>query len=167
MGVRIMSSQTSISAGHSQSTISFPNEAQSAIQSNVEVSVEQNRYANILLFCSWAGICFMVITFVLYMAGAFSPLVEPSQMTSYWSMTVHEYIQATHAPTGWNWLGMINHSDYLNLLGLAFLGSVSVLGYISLFFAYLLKKDLPYTLMVCCEIVIIVLAASGVFHISE
>ncbi|WP_075366771.1 DUF1634 domain-containing protein [Desulfosporosinus metallidurans] len=157
-----MSIQTPAPSSNTQSAQS----EEDIILSNVEVSPEQDRYATILLVCSWTGICVMAITFLLYMSGSFNPLVEPSSMPLYWSMNVHQYAQATHAPTGWAWLKLINHGDYLNLVGLAFLGIVSVLGYSSLFIEYLRKKDLPYATMVGLEILVIVLAASGVLRIA-
>jgi hypothetical protein len=162
MGVKIMNSQTSVSASQQSGIEKSSNDA----QSNSKVSPEQNRYANILLFCSWAGIIIMVITFALYMAGLFNPVVPASEMPQYWGLTVHEYAKLTHAPSGWSWLRMINHADYLNLVGLAFLGLVSVLGYISLFLNYTKKKDFAYAIMVALEIVIIISAASGIFHVS-
>lgn len=160
-----MSSQTHVQSANIQSAIGKVNKIEDSVLS-VEVSSEQKKYANILWVCSWSGICIMVITFVLYMAGLFNPLVEPSKMPLYWGMNVHRYAQATHAPSGWNWLAMLNHADYFNLVGLAFLGVVSTLGYLSLLVDYFRKRDTPYILMVGLEIVVIVLAASGIFHIS-
>lgn len=157
-----MSSQIPVPSINSKGPISQQNN----VRSNVEVSPEQNRYATILLVCSWAGIIAMVISFFLYMGGQLNPIVKPSEMPLYWGMNVHNYLQATNAPSGWNWLRLINHSDYLNLVGLAFLGSVSVFGYISLFIDYLRKKDIPYVTMVVLEIIVIVLAASGIFNIA-
>jgi len=156
-----MSSQTPI-----QSINSKIENGKNDVLNDVDVSPEQNRYANILLVCSWAGIIVMLITFILYMGGLFNPLVKPSDMPLYWGLNVHQYLQATNAPSGWSWLALINHSDYLNLVGLAFLGVVSVLGYISLFIAYLGKKDWPYIIMVSLEIIVIVSAASGIFKVS-
>ncbi|MDP4159050.1 MAG: DUF1634 domain-containing protein [Bacillota bacterium] len=138
----------------------------SQVTYSVDVSPEQNRYASILLVCAWTGICIMAITFVLYMMGSFNPMVEPSQMPLYWSMSVSQYAQATHAPTGWGWVKLINHGDYLNLIGLAFLGIVSIIGYLTLLIEYLRKKDLVYAVMVGLEIVVIVLAASGILHVG-
>ena len=158
-----MSSQTPVPSSNSKSSISQNNN----VQNSVEVSPEQNRYASILLVCSWAGIIAMVISFFLYMGGQLNPIVKPSEMPLYWGMNVHKYLQATNAPSGWSWLSLINHSDYLNLVGLAFLGSVSVLGYMSLFIDYMRKKDIPYVTMVGLEIIVIVLAASGIFNIAE
>ena len=157
-----MSNQTAVQSDNAKSAISKQND----VLTNVEVSPEQNRYASILLVCSWAGIVVMLITFLIYMGGFFNPLVKPSDMPLYWGLNVHKYLQATHGPSGWNWLGLVNHADYLNLVGLAFLGSVSVFGYISLFIDYLRKKDMPYVTMVSLEIIVIVLAASGIFKIS-
>lgn len=156
-----MSSQTPIPSDNAQGTLNIQNNM------DVDVSPEQNKYANILLFCSWTGIIVMVITFLIYMAGLFNPIVKPSDMPLYWGMSVHQYAQATHAPIGWDWLRLITHADYLNLIGLAFLGVVSVLGYLSLLATYVRKKDIPYATMVGLEILIIVLAASGVLHIAE
>ena len=154
--------QTYIHSVHSNTFTRKQNE----VLTNVEVSPEQNRYASILLVCSWAGIVVMLIAFLLYMGGLFSPLIKPSDMPLYWRLNVHQHLAVTHAPSGWNWLASVNHSDYLNLVGLAFLGIVSVLGYISLFIDYLHKKDFPYVIMVALEIIVIVSAASGVFHVS-
>ncbi|MDR3587112.1 MAG: DUF1634 domain-containing protein [Desulfosporosinus sp.] len=139
---------------------------QNNVQISSQVSPEQDRYASILLVCSWGGIILMLVTFVLYMAGLFNPTVPPSEIPLYWGLSVHKYALATHAPSGWNWVTMINHADYLNLIGLAFLGSVSVIGYLSLMKDYLHKKDLPYVIMVALEIIVIVSAASGIFNIS-
>ncbi|HZK55880.1 MAG TPA: DUF1634 domain-containing protein [Desulfosporosinus sp.] len=136
------------------------------VEVDVEVSPEQNTYANILQFCSWAGIVVMVITFLLYVGGLFSPLIQPADMPLYWGLNVTDYLAVTNSPSGWNWLSLVNHSDYLNLVGIAFLGIVSVLGYISLFVNYVSKKDLPYVIMVGLEIVVIVSAASGVFRVG-
>jgi hypothetical protein len=162
MGVIKMSIHTSAPNSNMQSVQSKEN----IILDNVEVSPEQDRYASILLVCSWAGICLMTLTFILYMAGLFNPVVEPSAMPQYWGMTVKQYALATHAPTGWGWLKLVNHGDYLNLVGIAFLGIVSVLGYCSLLFEYIRKKDMTYVTMVSIEIIVIVLAASGVIRVG-
>ncbi|KLU63539.1 hypothetical protein CEB3_c00880 [Peptococcaceae bacterium CEB3] len=165
---RVVSSGNCESAAHEQARVrgnmdkgvpeKFPN--------NVEVSLEQKRYASILLVCSWAGIFLMSATFLLYMGGLFNPVIKPSQIPLYWQMNVHQYALATHAPKGWTWLGLLNHADYLCLVGVAFLGTVSILGYVSLLVDYLRKRDVPYIAMVSLEIVVIVLAASGVIHVS-
>ncbi|TGE31552.1 DUF1634 domain-containing protein [Desulfosporosinus sp. Sb-LF] len=159
-----MSSQTFVQNNRVKSVVI--SQPKAIVSTNVEVSPEQNRYASILLVCSWAGIIVMLITFLLYMGGLFNPLVKPSDMPLYWGLNVHQYLQVTHAPSGWDWMRLINHADYLNLVGLAFLGIVSVLGYISLFIDYSRKKDFPFLLMVALEILVITLAASGIFRIS-
>src|SRR5665648_1045934 len=138
-----MSTQSQLESINLRSYTSKQNDVPAKVQANVEVSPEQDRYASILLVCSWAGIIIMVISFLLYMGGFFNPLIKPSDMPLYWGLNVHQYLEVTHAPSGWNWLPLVTHSDYLNLVGLAFLGSVSVLGYISLLIGYLRKKNCP------------------------
>lgn len=133
------------------------------VSSSVEVSPEQIKYANLLFYCSWCGIGMLAITFILYMSGMISSYIEPSQLPQYWGLSVHDYLVATNAPTGWGWLGMLKYGDYLNFVGIAFLALLTIVGYAVLLFpAYLRNKDIPYAAIVFAEIFVLTLAASGI-----
>jgi hypothetical protein len=138
-------------------------EAVAAPAARVEVAPEQLRYANLLLYGAWSGIAYLMVSFVLYMTGILSAFVPPQEISKYWGMKVSQYIAATGAPHGWGWLKMAGHGDYLCLVGVAFLGGLTVIGYLNLLPAYLAKKDIPYSVIVALEITILVLAASGIF----
>jgi len=133
----------------------------------IEVSPEQIAYANLLLYCSWAGIGMLALTFLLYMSGLLTPFIPASEMPLYWSMNVHDFLAETGAPHGWGWLGMLGHGDYINLVGIAFLALLTIVGYLFLLLpAYLRKKDWAYTGIVVAEILILTLAASGVIAVG-
>ncbi|MCL6634411.1 MAG: DUF1634 domain-containing protein [Peptococcaceae bacterium] len=128
----------------------------------VEVAPEQLRYANLLLYGSWTGIALLAVTFVLYLGGIMPSYIPPSQMPQYWGMKASQYLQATGAPHGWGWLSMLGYGDYLNLVGIAFLGALTIIGFLILLPAYLAKNDKIYAAIVATEVLVLTLAASGI-----
>lgn len=164
MGVKNMSGQaraekqTSAKAAPSKQTKAVP---------KVDVPPEQLAYANLLLYCSWAGIGMLAVTFLIYMSGFFSPFIPASEMPMYWGMSAHEFLVETGAPIGWGWLGMLGYGDFVNLLGIAFLALLTIVGYLVLLLpAYLRKKDIAYASIVVVEILVLTLAASGVLAVG-
>lgn len=132
----------------------------------VSVAPEQLKYANLLLYGAWSGIAMLAISFCLYMTGILSSYVPPQEVQKYWGMKASQYLAAVGAPHGWGWLKMVGYGDYLNLIGIAFLGSLTVVGYLILLPAYLAKKDVPYSVIVTAEILILTLAASGILKVG-
>lgn len=127
----------------------------------VQVPREQINYANLLLYGSWSGIAGLTIMFVIYMAGLMPAYIEPSQMQQYWGMSASAFLEAARVPHGWGWLTMLRYGDFLPLLGIAWLGALTVMGYLILLPAYLRKKDNIYTVLVIVEVLVLTLAASG------
>lgn len=132
----------------------------------VEVAPEQLKYATLLLYGSWAGIAVLAVTFTLYMTGLISSFIPPEQMQLYWGMKASEYLRATGAPHGWGWFSMIGYGDYLNYLGIALLGGLTIAGFLILLPAYLAKKDNTYAAIVTVEILVLTLAASGILKVG-
>ncbi|MDK2887149.1 MAG: hypothetical protein PWP72_26 [Thermoanaerobacter sp.] len=132
----------------------------------VEVAPEQLVYANVLLYGSWLGIALLLLTNVIYLTGLVRPYIEPSMLPQYWGMKASEFVQVAHIPTGWGWISMLGYSDFLNFIGMALLGALTIIGYLILLPAYLSKKDMPYTFIVLTEIVVLVLAASGILAVG-
>lgn len=128
----------------------------------VEVAPEQIKYANLLLYGSWAGIVILAVTFLLYVTGIMPSYIDPAQMQHYWGMKSSAYLEAAKVPSGWGWLGMIGYGDFLSLIGMAWLGILTVIGYLILLPAYLRKKDNIYTVIVIAEVIVLTLAASGI-----
>jgi len=135
--------------------------------SKVSVPPEQLAYANMLLYCSWAGIGMLALTFLIYMSGILTPFIPASEMPLYWGMSAHDFLVETGAPIGWGWLGMLGYGDFINLVGIAFLALLTIVGYLILLLpAYLRKKDIAYASIVVVEIVVLTLAASGVLAVG-
>lgn len=134
--------------------------------STLQVAAEQIKYANMLLYGAWTGILLLAVSFVLYVTGILSSYMPPQEVSKYWGMKASEYLAATNSPHGWGWLKMVGYGDYLNLIGVAFLGTLTVVGYLILLPAYLAKKDVPYSVIVTTEILVLTLAASGILKVG-
>lgn len=141
-------------------------EVVAAPATRVAVAPEQLKYATLLLYGAWSGIALLAVSFFLYMTGILSSYVPPQEIPQYWGMKASQYLAVVGAPHGWGWLKMVGYGDYINYIGIAFLGSLTVVGYLILLPAYLAKKDVSYSFIVTAEILILTLAASGILKVG-
>ncbi len=125
------------------------------------VTEEQIAYAKILDLGMKVGLLALVISFGLYVLGIMEPHVPLQDLPKYWKLPVHEYLKQTNIHEGWSWLHMLNKGDFLNFVGIAFLAGVSIICYLSIIPALFRKKDTIYAFLAIAEVVVLVLAASG------
>lgn len=130
---------------------------------NTNAPAEQITYANILFYGCWGGLALMAVTYFLYVSGVMEPYVSMDLVTKYWSQPVQEYLTQNNVPTGWGWAKLLSKGDFLNFVGIALLAGLTIIGYIPLVFAYLKKKDMPFVIIAVLEIIVLSVAASGIF----
>lgn len=123
---------------------------------------EQITYANLLFFGAWTGIAVMVVTYILYAFGIVSPHIDIMVIVQNWGISVDELIKLTHAPRGWGWIKLLNKSDFLNYLGLTFLAVLTIFCYMFLIVGYSKRKDWTYFIISLLEVMVLVVAASGI-----
>ena len=123
---------------------------------------EQLLYARILDKGMKIGLAILVVTFGLYVFGILQPHVPVNDLPKYWSMSVHEYLEANDLGTGWSWLGNLGEGDLLNFVGIAFLAGVTIICYLAIVPSLIKKKDTAYVVLALVEVAVLVLAASGV-----
>lgn len=132
-----------------------------------QVPSEQIMYANLLFYGTWLGIIALGVLFLLYVSGVISPFVPAAMVTDYWNLNVHDYNQSLNLPVGWGWLGMLAYGDYLNFIGMAFLALLTIGGYLVLLPSYIKNKDFTYATIAGLEVLILVLAASGILKVGH
>ncbi|MFA5809848.1 MAG: hypothetical protein WC935_05880 [Thermoleophilia bacterium] len=135
-------------------------------------SVEQKRYGAILDIAMKVGLLVLVITFVLYLTGFPKPFIPVEDVSSYWGLKLHSvvngeeagYLHETGIEPGWAWASLENlkKSDFLTFAPIAFLASVTVICYLSILPIFLKRKDYIYAMLAVAEVMVLVLAASGV-----
>ena len=131
------------------------------MNSSTNAPKEQLIYADILFYGCWTGMAFMLIAYFLYVLNILPPYVAMDMVIQYWSHSAHDYLQATNIPTGWKWFVLVGKGDFLNLLGIAMLAALTIVGFVYLW-EYIQKKDIKFTIISCIEVLVLVLAASGI-----
>ena len=126
-------------------------------------SREQFIYANLLIIGVWAGIAILFITYAIYLAGFLPSHVEISVVPSLWGKGVDKFLEITHSPHGWGWVSLLNTGDFLNYIGFVLLALMTILCYLVLVRGYIRQKNWIFATIAVLEIVVLSLAASGIF----
>ena len=126
------------------------------------VPAEQKAYATLLMYGCWIGIGIMVVTYFLYLTGIIDPYITIAKVSDLWHLPADEFSHRLDVPRGWGWVGLLGYGDYLNFIGIAILGALTIVGYIMLIPAYLKKKDFLFTSIAIVEVLVLLLAASGI-----
>jgi hypothetical protein len=122
----------------------------------------QQVYARWLAIGSRLGLAVLVASFVAYVAGWIAPLVPLQDLPRLWSQPVAQVLHSTGQPTGWGWLALLRHGDVLNLLGIALLATCSVPCLLRVAPIYARERDRAFVLLCLLEVVVLVVAASGI-----
>ncbi|MBI4653835.1 MAG: hypothetical protein HY752_02420 [Nitrospirae bacterium] len=128
----------------------------------LKATEEQIAYAKILDMGMKLGLIAIVITFIVYLTGILTPYIPVNDLSKYWGLSVHEYLKAANIHPGWAWIGMLGKGDFLNFISIAFLAGVTVICYIAIIPIFFRKKDTVYGVIAILEVLVLVLAASGI-----
>jgi hypothetical protein len=138
-------------------------------------NADQLLYASILARGMYLGLGILLVTFVLYLTGLLQPGVPIEELPNYWTLSAHEYLEAVnheflHRPdvvTGWGWVSLLGMGDYLNFIGIALLAAVTIVCYMGILPSLIRRKDWIYGTIAALEILILVLAASGIVAVGH
>jgi hypothetical protein len=122
---------------------------------------EQLVYAAALDVGMKIGLAIMLITFALYISGLVASYVPFDDLPAYWSLPLDEYLQATRAPTGWNWLLLAHKGDYMNFVSIAFLSGVTVVCCLRIIMYPLRNRDFLFAGVILLEAIVLLFSASG------
>ena len=122
----------------------------------------EKAYARWLAIGARVGFIALVVSFFIYMFGLVPPGIPVTELPRYWGLPVAGYLAATHAPTGWSWVQRLPQSDVLNFVGVAILGFTSIACYLRLIVDYWRERDRLYVAICLAQIVVLLVAASGV-----
>ena len=128
----------------------------------LQPSREQIIYANLLIIGVWAGIIILFLTYTVYVTGLLPFHTDMTMLPALWGKGVHEYLEITHSPQGWDWLSLLGKGDYLNYIGFVLLAVMTILCYLVLVRGYVRQKNWTYAAIAVMEILVLALAASGI-----
>jgi hypothetical protein len=131
-----------------------------------KASEEQMAYAGVLNIGMWSGLALLIVTFFVYISGVLPTFVPINDLPKYWTMRVHDFNVALHAPTGWGWAPLIGNGDYLNFIPIAILSGLTILCYLVILPILFKKKDTAYVVIAIVEVLVLSLAASGLLKVG-
>jgi hypothetical protein len=125
-------------------------------------SRDQIIYANLLVIGVWVGIVILFVTYSIYLLELLPVHVDTSIIPKVWNKGVDEYLEITRSPHGWGWVSLLAKGDFLNYIGFALLGLMTLMCFIVLFRGYLRQKNWIFSIIAFLEILVLALAASGI-----
>jgi hypothetical protein len=128
---------------------------------------EQLAYARMLDLGVTVGRYVLITTFAIYAFGLAAPKVPFSELSLYWSMPVSEYLRAAEVATGWGWLDLVGHGDYMNFLGIAVLAGLTVLCYLRVLPFAWRRGEINIAAILVLEIAVLAFAASGLLAVGH
>jgi hypothetical protein len=128
---------------------------------NKYASPEEMRYARVLEVGATVGLVALALSFVIYLLGVLPPLVPLEDLPKYWTLSAREFVQASHSPTGWDWLRLIGKGDILSLGAIAFLAGLSALCSLAVLPLFVRRGELAHAIIIVLQIAVLVLAASN------
>jgi hypothetical protein len=123
---------------------------------------EARRYATLLAWGTRAGLVLLALSFTAYVFGLLTPHVPLQRLPSLWHLPVAAYHEVTHTPKEFDLIAMLQHGDRINMIGIAVLAGCSLLPLLALIPLFLKRRDIFYAIICALEVVVLLLAASGV-----
>jgi hypothetical protein len=120
------------------------------------------RYASLLNWGTRAGLVMLILSFAAYAFGLLTPHVPVERLPSLWNLPAATYHELTHTPKEFDLIAMIKHGDRINMIGIAVLAGCSLPPLLALIPLFLRRRDIFYAIMCALEVVVLLLAASGV-----
>ena len=129
---------------------------------------EELLYARVLAWGARIGVCAVLLTLILYLSGAVQPLVPLEDMPTYWSLSIDDYQEKSGmrkkwaGVKNWQWVRHADRAEFLMYVGMALLAAVTIVCYASILPVLIRKGRRAHSVMVIIELLVLVLAASGV-----
>jgi len=130
-------------------------------KNKLQATEEQRIYANILDIGMKIGLGGIIASFILYVSGIMTPRIPLNEVSNYWGLKSHAYLETTSIKGGWTWVGLYNYGDFINFFPIAFLAGITIICYMAIIPTLLRKKDTVYATLAVLEVVVLAAAASG------
>jgi len=133
----------------------------------LEPTREQIRYAGVLSNGVYVGLVCLFVTFAMYVFGVMEPYIPHEKLAEYWTFDVGTYLSEGRIEPGWGWVKMLGYGDFINFIGITMLAGVTVLCYLAIIPTFLKRKDFIYAVLAIAEVVVLVVAATGVIAVGH
>lgn len=122
-----------------------------------------------LVFARWLDVgtrialILLVAGFAVYVSGLLTPHVSFADLPRLWGLPLAQFVAATGAPTGWEWLAFAGRGDYFNYFSIVLLTSIVAAAYLRVL-PLLARRERTFAAIAALEIVVLLAAASGLLN---
>ena len=109
----------------------------------------------------------LVAGFLTYVTGVLEERVVVGQLPALWGLSLAEYLRVTQTPTGWGWVTHLDKGEFAGLLGIAALAGCSLVCLAAIVPLYTRRGEWTYAAICTLEIIVMLLAASGILTVSN
>jgi hypothetical protein len=128
----------------------------------LEPTLEQTRYARLLEKGTQLGLLCLLITFPVYIFGVVEPHIPVAKLSDSWTLDAGRYRSEAGIEAGWGWVTRLGQGDFMNFVGIAVLGSVTGFCYCAVIPMLLKRKDWIYAVLAVLQVLVFIVAASGI-----
>ncbi len=136
-------------------------------ESAPELTSRRRAYADWMETGTRIGAGGLAFAYLAYVTGLLPPHVPINTIVAHWHLPAAEMASACGFYRGTSWIHAFREGDYLTVLLLAFLATVTIWSFARLIPFLIRERDLPMMLVVLAQLAILVLAASGVLHVGH
>jgi hypothetical protein len=135
----------------------------------MELNPEERELQVQLLYARWLDaatrIAFAIsaAAFLVYAAGLLPAHVPLDLLPQVWGLPVDEFLRRIGAPAGWDWVGMMDRAEYLNLACVALIASVTLVCYLRVLPALVGMRQGLDAAVAALQIAVLLVAMSGFF----
>lgn len=122
---------------------------------------DQQVYARWLDWGTRLSLAVLVAAFLAYVFGLTPAALPLAEMPRFWRLPLERYLALSGSPTGWGWLAMLDKGEYQNLVGVALLGLVTVVCYLRVLPLMLARGERLQATIMAAQVLVLLLAASG------
>lgn len=103
----------------------------------------------------------VLVTFTLYLTGWVEAFMAPQKLAGVIGVSVGSFVREHHAPTGWQWLGMLGYSDMMSLGGLVLMVGVIFMAYVLLLPILIRRRAYLYLVLAVIQLLLFTIAGLG------
>ena len=129
---------------------------------NKHTSMSQLFLSRLLRFVTITGLSLITLGFAVYISEILPSQNSPDEITALWHLSSQEYaVQASH-PQGWDWLWDLGDGEIVSLATLVVIPAAIIICLCIMIVVFIKDKDRIYAGMLALQVIILVLAASGI-----
>ena len=129
--------------------------------------VEQREFARVIGIATTLGLAALGALFAAYLAGWLPASVPLDQLPRIWAGTAAAHLAESGLEPGWRWMLALGYGDFAALLPIAWLATCTAPALAVVMAHYARRRQYLFLALSALQIMVLALAASGIFTLGR